>query len=289
MNTETIKLQDDRLLAYSQSGDMNGKPVIFFHGTPGSRLFRPPNEITLKFGVRLVTVDRPGFGQSTYQPDRKILDWPNDIFFLADNLKLKNFYLAGHSGGGPYVLACAKNLQDRVCASAIISSIGPVEAIPKGKELSTLNRLGLMYGKYIPWWTWKIVISNLFRRRSQDPSDDIDRQKVNRPMADTLLMDDPFIRNICVQSELEAFLPGLVGLAWDTLLLTRSWGFHLEDIKGPVWIWHGSDDNQAPLSMAKYMADQIPHGITRFFAGDAHLMLFKYWEEILDGLLSTPD
>jgi pimeloyl-ACP methyl ester carboxylesterase len=289
METGTIRLQDDRLLAFSQYGDLNGTPVFFFHGTPGSRLFLPPDCITLKYGVRLITVDRPGYGRSTFQPDREIMDWPKDILLLADNLKLKKFYLAGHSGGGPYVLACAKSLQDRVCASAIISSIGPVEAIPKRKEFSTLNRLGLMYGKYIPWWTWKMVIFNLFRNRSQDPSENIDRQKVNRPMADTLLMNDPCIRNNCVESELEAFKPGLVGLAWDTRLLTRPWGFHLEDIKGPVWIWHGSDDNQAPLSMAKYIEGQIPSSTSRFITGEAHLMLFKYWEDILDGLLSSPE
>jgi pimeloyl-ACP methyl ester carboxylesterase len=287
MESGTIRLQDDRLLAFSQYGDLNGKPVFFFHGTPGSRFFHPPDSITLKNGVRLITVDRPGYGQSTFQPDREILDWPKDILQLAENLKLQNFYLAGHSGGGPFVLACAKALQGRVISSTIVSSIGPVEVISRIKGFSTINRFGLIFGRHIPWWIWKKLILSLFHSRSQDPLEEIIRQKSNRPLVDNLLMNDPYIRNICVKSELEAFKPGLVGLAWDIRLLTRPWGFRLEDIKVPVWIWHGSDDNQVPLSMAKYIADQILSCTTRFISGEAHLMLFKYWEDILDGLLSS--
>ncbi len=95
-----FKLSDGRVLAYEQYGDADGRPVFFFHGTPGSRLFHPPDEVTRRTGVRLICVDRPGYGGSTFQPGRQILDWPADIAALADALGLRTFAVAGHSGEG---------------------------------------------------------------------------------------------------------------------------------------------------------------------------------------------
>ena len=71
-------------------------------------------------------------------------------------------------------------------------------------------------------------------------------------------MQQPEVREVCIQSEIEAFRPGLHGLAWDTRLLTRPWGFRLEEIRLPVYLWHGTADDQATVSMAHYMAGKIP-------------------------------
>lgn len=286
MTSETILLSDGRRLAYSQTGDPDGIPVFFFHGTPGSRYFHPPGRITLKHGVRLITVDRPGYGRSTFQPNRKILDWPKDILRLAENLELGRFHVAGHSGGGPYVLACTHELPERINSAAVISSLGPVEAISLASGLSTLNRFGLTYGRYFPWWIWKLMISIVYQQRSKDPLGDMNRQTIFRPQSDTILLNDPEIRENCLQSEIEAFKPGLAGLAWDAWLLTKPWGFSLETIKIPVWVWHGTADNQAPLPMANFVAERIPSSNSRFLPGEGHLLLFKFWDEILQVLLS---
>ncbi|OGN75839.1 MAG: hypothetical protein A2X25_01455 [Chloroflexi bacterium GWB2_49_20] len=283
-----MNLIDGRQLAYAQYGDLTGKPVFFFHGTPGSRFFHPPTQITSKFGVRLITVDRPGYGSSTFQPDRKITDWPKDIFQLADSLGLDTFAIAGHSGGGPYVLACAHALPNRVFSTVTISSTGPVEAIDPSSEISAINRFGFKFGRYFPWPIWEILIYSLFHKRSRDPWKDMDQQAKNRPQADSLLMNKPEIRNNCFHSEVEAFRPGLRGFAWDTRLLTRPWGFSLEEIRVPVKIWHGLADNQAPVSMASYLSKKISTSSARLIPGEAHLLLFKYWEEILADLLSPP-
>jgi pimeloyl-ACP methyl ester carboxylesterase len=83
----------------------------------------------------------------------------------------------------------------------------------------------------------------------------------------------------------EAFRPGLRGLAWDTRLLTRSWGFRLEDIRVPVFLWHGTADNLTTVAMASYVADKIPGCKTTFCENEAHLLLFPRWEEILTQLI----
>ena len=70
---------------HSEYGDLEGKAVILFHGSPGSRLFRHPDEsIALNLGIRLITVDRPGYGLSDFKPDRTYIEWADDVARLAD-------------------------------------------------------------------------------------------------------------------------------------------------------------------------------------------------------------
>jgi len=277
----TISLQDGRALGYAEYGIPDGKPVFFFHGMPGSRFFRPPDEITAKMGVRLITTDRPGYGLSDFQPGRRILDWPGDIAQLADHLGTEKFVVAGHSGGGPYVAACAYALPDRVAAAAILSGAGPVDTPGATRGMSPVNRFGLTIGRYMPWSLWRVLIWLFYHRRRDDPAADIPRGAGHRPPADEVQMSRPEVREACIQSEVEAFKPGLRGLAWDARLLTRPWGFCLDDIQVPVYLWHGTDDNLTTVPMARFMAGKIPNCKATSCEGEAHLLLFPHWEEIL--------
>src|SRR5699024_1947321 len=70
MTAASAVLPDGRRLAYSEQGDPAGRPLLLLHGTPGSRLQRHPDgELARRAGVRLVTVDRPGFGLSDPAPE----------------------------------------------------------------------------------------------------------------------------------------------------------------------------------------------------------------------------
>lgn len=107
-DSRTLKLPDSRLLGYVQYGDSNGNPLFFFHGLPSSRLECAEFDlIAKKHNIHLIGMDRPGMGLSTFQPNRKILDWPDDVTRLADHLELNSFRVMGSSGGGPYALVCA--------------------------------------------------------------------------------------------------------------------------------------------------------------------------------------
>ena len=117
---QTIKLRDGRTLGYAEYGDRNGVPVVFFHGTPGSRLMAVPAWNDTSLGIRLIAPDRPGLGLSTYLPHRTLLNWPGDVAELADALKLEKFIVAGVSGGGPHSLACAYALPDRVSLRPVL-------------------------------------------------------------------------------------------------------------------------------------------------------------------------
>lgn len=280
-----IPLSNGLILAYAEYGDMEGQPVFFFHGIPGSRFFRPPDEITKRLGVRLICMDRPGYGESGFQSGRRLLDWPDDVSRLADHLRIEEFSVAAHSGGGPYALACAYSLPERIRSAAIISSLGPPEAKEDVRSLKFINQLGLRFGQHLPWWLLYIFVRMVFYQRSVEPGKALDRDTGHRPLEDDKLLGNDEIRQVCIDSEKEAFRHGLRGLAWDIHLVTRPWGFRLEEIRIPVHIWHGTSDNMASTSSARQMAGRIPGSSLTVCENEAHLLLFPHWDQILRNLL----
>lgn len=122
----TFMLQDGRQLAFSVEGD--GVPVFALHGMSSSRLTWTGAMPLTKIcpGVRLIAVDRPGYGGSSPPPaGYSYSAFVADIAELADFLQLEKFCVAGHSSGGPYALAMAAEMPSRVVACAAISSDPP--------------------------------------------------------------------------------------------------------------------------------------------------------------------
>jgi pimeloyl-ACP methyl ester carboxylesterase len=153
------------------------------------------------------------------------------------------------------------------------------------RGMSATNKFGLTIGPFIPWPLWRALIWVFYHRRADDPAADIDRGTGHRPQADEEQVQRPEVREACILSEVEAFRPGLRGLAWDTRLLTRPWGFQLENVRVPVYLWHGTDDDQATVAMARYVACKIPGCKITICENEAHLLLFPHWEEILTQLI----
>ncbi len=110
-----LQLRDGRRLGYVDYGDPAGRPVLLFPGVPGSRLQgHPDRSIAGALGVRLIGVDRPGYGLSDDKRGRTLLDWPDDVVTLADHLGLERFALLSISGGGAYAAACAWKIPERL-------------------------------------------------------------------------------------------------------------------------------------------------------------------------------
>src|SRR5579884_1106386 len=144
----TLRLRDGRALGYAEAGASAGTPVIHCHGEPSSRLevllFA---EVAASLGVRLIGLDRPGFGRSDLKPGWQMLDWPDDVAEVADQLGIDRFAVTGFSGGGPFVLACAYKIPHRLTACGLISTFPPVSFIthagPRSLRMAyrVLNRL----------------------------------------------------------------------------------------------------------------------------------------------------
>jgi pimeloyl-ACP methyl ester carboxylesterase len=122
-----VKLSDGHSVGYAEYGDPMGKPVLHFHGLPGSRFegHRPTmDEIATRLHARVIVVERPGIGLSDYEP-YTIASWPDMVIEFADALRLDRFAVMGISSGGKYVAACAWKIPQRINAAGIISGTCP--------------------------------------------------------------------------------------------------------------------------------------------------------------------
>lgn len=98
----TIRLRDGRRLGCAEWGDPGGRPLLYFHGWPGSREGRLGGEAAKAKGVRMIALDRPGMGLSDYQLRRSLVDWPDDVIQVTAALGLDRFAMLGISTGTPY-------------------------------------------------------------------------------------------------------------------------------------------------------------------------------------------
>lgn len=284
----SIRLCDGRRLSYREYGEFAEGPLVFyFHGTPGSRL-----ELSLcdmescKSGVRVVAVDRPGMGCSSYDANRCIKDWPCDVEQLATALGFADqpFGIIGLSGGAPYAAACARFIPDRLTHVAIVSGHAPLEACgtcPGNQDqlielVAQLPRVG------------KLAFNAIGRRLDRKPEKVVKKVSANWSAADRRLMlcDCGNYRKL-VANMREGIRCGPDGLVHDIELLADCWGFRLSDIKGvPVSIWQGGCDPVVTPSMGRYFHHHIAGSELIVDPQAGHVTMFKWHStEILSRFL----
>ena len=123
----TLMLIDGRTVGYAEFGPAEGPPIVHCHGNGTSRLELDVVEsLAASAGVRLISIDRPGVGRSDPKPGYRLLDWPDELVQVADQLGIARFAIEGMSGGAPFALACAYKIPERLQACGLISpATGP--------------------------------------------------------------------------------------------------------------------------------------------------------------------
>jgi pimeloyl-ACP methyl ester carboxylesterase len=276
-----LVLGDGRRLGYAEYGDLAGWPLLFLHGTPGSRMMaRFAASRAWALGVRLIAPERPGFGLSDIQPQRRLLDWAEDVGELADALDLERFALAGVSGGGPYVAACAWNMPGRLVAAGIISGLAPMDQVKQG--LSWRHRL--MATLVRRRWLVNLVLELPARTAQRHPELIINILCQAAPREARQLLCHQEVRRTQLDGIPETFRHGVQGIAWELGLLSQPWGFNVEEIQVPVHLWHGEADAIVPVEMGRYLAEHIPNCQPRFIPGAGHLWILEGYEEVLRSL-----
>ncbi|MFN2223874.1 MAG: alpha/beta fold hydrolase [Candidatus Promineifilaceae bacterium] len=284
---QQITLDDGRILGFAEYGQPQGRPIIFFHGWPSSRLEARMLAATAhKLEIRLIAPDRPGFGLSSFQPGRRLLDWPADVLQLAGALGLERFAVLGVSGGGPFAAVCALKIPERLRAAGIVSGLGPLDAPGALEQMRPLNRRLATIGRRAPW-LFRLVAWPEVRALKRDPEGYFARAMADMPGPDRAALARGEIRSCLQRTGQEAFQAGLRGAAWENALTARPWGFRLEDIAMEVHLWHGELDRNAPAAMGRYVAAAIPNCQARFYEDEGHLSVLVNHAETILGAVNT--
>jgi pimeloyl-ACP methyl ester carboxylesterase len=277
-------LTDGRGLGYAEWGDPDGTPVFGFHGTSLSRLAHLGDEAPRTAGVRLVLVDRPGYGLSDFQPERTLLDWPGDIAELADGLGVDRLSVFGMSGGGPHAAACGFALPDRVRTLGLVSSPAPVWDRPELRFSAPPHRRSMIeLAERDPGLVASRLLDDCRAELERIAHDS--RNGSGGPPSDRAVMADPEVRARFEAAKLETVARGPDGYARDLFLLyVAPWAFRPEEIAVPTEIWQGDADEAVSPRIAEFFDETIPDSRLHMVPGGGHLLLWSHTEEILRSL-----
>jgi pimeloyl-ACP methyl ester carboxylesterase len=270
-DAQTMTLPDGRTLGYAEFGDPKGRPVLYFHGFPSSRVeARLMADSAAARNVRIIAVDRPGMGLSSFQPKRRFVDWPKDVTALADHLGFDEFVVAGWSGGGPYAAVCARALPERVTAAVLLAGVGPINAPCSMDGMSAQNKI--IFG--LSRWAHPLAGLPYILIEKQLPNREQVIKQISRSSSpeDRLFLEErPGVVETLYETLVEAFRQGSRGARRELYLYSHRWGFRLDRIQVPVFLWQGEKDANVPPSMGRYQAEQIPNCTPMFLPDDGHL------------------
>jgi pimeloyl-ACP methyl ester carboxylesterase len=313
-DSQTMTLPDGRTLGYAEYGHPEGYPLIYFHGYPSSRLEgEAAGPIARRRRIKLYTLDRPGFGLSTYDPDRKVMDWPNDVAAFAKHAGLERFAVLGGSGGGPYAIACARALPaETMTRVGLLAPAGPWDkaGIKDVMWSSWFTHLAAIYTPSLlrivadgavgsARWAvgtnmvkgWIDQTLEALTKKEQEESQKSEAlgegstwkllEDETRPSKTTAQRRDDTVRIL-----LEAFAQGSEPSVQEARLLTTDWGFKFEDVAyDKIQIWHGTKDINSPISHIRWMAEHLQHADLVEYEDENHFAVVKHLDDIIGGLI----
>ena len=284
-----ITLSDGRKLGYIEYGDLNGFPIFALHGLPGSRLWFPENDdVSIAHGIRLITVDRPGFGNSDQLTNRTFPDFSNDLQELSQSLGIQKYSVFGVSGGGVYAAACALKNAPSIHKCGLISTVNQFENGRPPREMASANRNIFILAKRFPWGL-KFMLNqqkNFIQRRPEKYIEAIMSGTRHLSKSDKRIMRKKENAEFMLRHVKEAYKNGVEGTVYEAQLFCRDWGFKVKEIKAPVEVWHGTEDTLAPIGPIKELSQQLRACNTNFIEGKGHFLTEEndIWEKILMSL-----
>lgn len=237
-------------------------------------------DVTRSFRVRLITVDRPGYGKSDLNPNGSLLSFADDVGHLADHLELDRFGIAAWSMGGPFALACGARLASRLTRIGLLSiSHTPIEEEPGGFDgLSPEDREDVELARTEPG---RLVS----RWREQDGWREFQRDPTTM-FAGLGEVDAWVLKDVATRKSLEAQIreglrPGPDGMLWEEVMVIRPWGFLLDEVGAEVRLWHG-DRDVVPLERAEFVSQRVPEAHLRIWADEGHCGFIRRWDQVLE-------
>jgi len=280
MNEGTITMPDGRTVGFADYGTTDQIPVLWCHGGPGCR-FEPEDVAAdaARAGLRLVGIDRPGYGQATPWPGRTIGGWVPDALAVADHLGIEKFVAVGVSTGGAYALALA-SLSNRVIGAVACCAVTDMRWAA-GKAMNVSCH---------PVWNAPdreaalAVAVTLF---GEDGSRMAVESRGDFAEADKALLADPEYLRYWYGMVPKMFVHGVAGYTDDRLADGQGWhDFDVAAITCPVVVLHGGSDTLIPVANAHHTAAIVPGATLRTFDEHGHLSIVREVVGTLDQMLS---
>jgi pimeloyl-ACP methyl ester carboxylesterase len=286
---ETELTVGDRLLRIRDKGDRDGHPIVYFHGTPGSRLDLTFGESKLtQLDVRVISFDRPGYGSST-QSAFSLSSVAQDALLIADSLGLGAFATLGLSGGGPFALATAAVGGDRVKGVGVASGAGPFEFVPDAlDQLSDIDKEAYSHLPADPETAASGFASGFEELaqllRTGDDEAVIAEFAPALSERDRLLIQDETVGPNVIGSMREGLSKGVLGGGWDNVAWIGHWDFEISQVGCPVLLWYGEHDLMAPPAHGQWLKDNLSDATLTIRPSEGHFGLVDHFSEALHEL-----
>jgi pimeloyl-ACP methyl ester carboxylesterase len=289
---QTIVLEDGRQMGYAHFGDPAGRPCLLVPGFSSSRwaagwVFAAAD--LHRHGMRLIGVDRPGYGLST--PHTGFTAWGRDASKLLDHLGVDRVAVMGLSMGAGPALALAAARPDLVTSTTILGGMGPVGVRERWSPASRGDAVYWRLARRAPWLLRRLcsISATMMAKAWQgDMETFISRAERGLPEADLRALrealDSSDARAAFVADVQESCRQGGAAMAEDLLQYLRPWGFDLADVRGPVYLWHGLEDPKVPVMLGRRLADRLPHATAEYVPG-GHFAALAHREKILSQIV----
>ncbi len=247
-------------LAWNEYGDPGGHPVMYYHGWPSSRLqARLAHHLALERSLRIIAMDRPGMGASTYEPGRTLRSWPDLIASFANSLGIRKFGQLGVSGGGPYVLACAAGIPERLTGSAVLAGAVLLRTVDSGlRGLHPAYRMMIPFRR-LPSACFGVLFRGAAvatRLRPESPPLSWLLRTIDKD--DRKILGDPTVWAAVTGSFRDGVLAGGGrGVMTEADIYFQQPGWDLATVPHPIRYWHGGGDRNIPLSMVREFTGKI--------------------------------
>lgn len=245
-----VPVAGERQVAYAEYGRPGGDPVVFLHGTPGSRrlgalLDSPARE----FDIRVLAPDRPGYGHATPWPNRTVADAAAFVTPVLDDADVETASLVAFSGGSPYALAVAASDPERISRVDVIAGATP-PALSDGPP--PMQRLLTGLARTTPWVLRGLLRGQAWLASRMDPS-----VVVGQYAADPDAVPDA-VADVVRADFLEAVAHHRSGAVTEFRQTATDWEIDLGTIGCEVGLWHGESDANVPIESVRRLADRLP-------------------------------
>ena len=279
---EILKV-DGKTLSFRRFG--NGKrKILFFHGFPGSSAQSIPfRAFAESFDFEVISVDRPGYNQSELTHRGQFEQATMATWGLLKIFGWTSCEVISVSGGTPFLFSFVQAFPDFVSRISIISGLAPLVTNDFQDLIGYKTIIILRLLPNIPGAMMKRILPKSEANQAPQRAGLI-QKLLPSSAADRIALQKPFIQNMLGQSLREAFLQDGIGPRRDAKVYLTPWSLKVSNFKGPIDIWHGSEDLVLPPPIAKRMAKSLMDSRLHIIEGEGHYSLaIDYIEEILRG------